>query len=207
MNKKQLLEELKNQGIIDKKVLNAIKKIKRELFVPKKYKDQAYENHPLPIKKNQTISQPYTVAFMLQALDLKKQDKVLEIGTGSGYNSALIQGITKTTVYTIEIIKDLVIFSKSNLKKAKIKKVKVYHHDGSKGFPKFKPYDKIIITAACPELPKNLIKQLKDKGILVAPIGSRYSQQLYKITKNKDKIKIENLGNFIFVPLTGKQGF
>ncbi len=207
MNKKQLLEELKNQGITDKKVLNSIKKIKRELFVPKKYKDQAYENHPLPIKKNQTISQPYTVAFMLQALDLKKQDKVLEIGTGSGYNSALIQEITKTTVYTTEIIKDLVTFAKDNLKKAKIKKVKVFHYDGSKGLEKYKPYDKIIITAACPELPKNLIKQLKDKGILVAPIGSRYSQNMYKITKNKDKIKIENLGNFIFVPLTGKYGY
>lgn len=208
MNKKQLLEELKNQGIKDNKVLNAIKKIKREFFVPKKYKDQAYENHPLPIKKNQTISQPYTVAFMLQALDLKKQDKVLEIGTGSGYNAALIQEITKTIVYTTEIIKDLVIFAKSNLKKAKIKKVKVFYHDGSKGLEKYKSYNKIIITAACPKLPKQLIKeQLKDKGVLVAPIGSKFSQQMYKITRNKDKIKIENLGNFIFVPLTGKYSY
>lgn len=207
MNKSQLIEELKLQGIKDKNILNAINKIKRELFIPKKHKKQAYENHPLPIGKDQTISQPYTIAIMLQALELKKSDKVLEIGTGSGYNAALIQEITKTTVYTTEIIENLVKFAKSNLKKANIKKVKVFHYDGSKGFPKYKPYDKIIVTAACPSLPKNLIKQLKPKGILVAPIGSKFSQNMYKITKLKDKIKIENLGNFIFVPLTGKYGY
>lgn len=207
MNKSQLLEELKIQGIKDTKVLNAIKKIKRELFVLKKYKDQAYENHPLPIPHGQTISQPYTIALMLQALELKKGDKVLEIGTGSGYNSALIQEITKAKVYTTEIIPELVKFAKENLKRAKIKNVEVFHYDGSKGFPKFKPYNKIIITAACPELPKELIKQLKTKGILVAPIGTKFSQQMYKIIKLKDKIKIENLGNFVFVPLKGKYGY
>ena len=144
---------------------------------------------------------------MLQALELKKGDKVLEIGTGSGYNAALIQEITKTTVYTTEIIASLIKLAKNNLKKAKIKKVKIFHYDGSKGFPKFKPYDKIIVTAACPELPKELIKQLKIRGILVAPIGSKFSQQMYKITKLKNKLKIENLGNFIFVPLKGKYGY
>ena len=207
MNKNQLIKELKLQGITDKKVLRAIEKIPRELFVPKKYKDQAYKNHPLPIGNGQTISQPYTIALMLQALDLKINDKVLEIGTGSGYNSALIQEITKTTVYTTEIIPSLIKFAKNNLKKAKIKKIKVFHYDGSKGFPKFKPYDKIIVTAACPELPKELIKQLKIGGILVAPIGSKFTQQMYKITKLKNKLRMENLGNFIFVPLKGKYGY
>lgn len=207
MNKSQLLEELKQQGITDKNVLRAIEKIPRELFIPKALREQAYENYPLPIGHEQTISQPYTIAVMLQALELKKSDKVLEIGTGSGYNAALIQEITRSLVYTTEIIPELVKSAKENLKKAKIKKVKIFHYDGSRGFPKYKPYDKCIVTAACPELPRKLIEQLKDKGILVAPVGSQYSQQVYKITKNRDKIKIENLGNFVFVPLKGKYGY
>ena len=207
MNKNQLLQELKQQGIKDKNVLKAIKTIPRELFVEKKLQDLAYENSPLPIKNNQTISQPYTVAFMLQALELKQGDKVLEIGTGSGYNAALIQYITKTTIYSLEIIEKLTIFAKNNLKKAKIKNVKIIKTDGSKGYKAQAPYDKIIITAATPEIPTIIEDQLKENGIIVAPVGNKISQTMIKAKKINNTLKVQELGSFVFVPLKGKYGF
>ena len=207
MFKKQierLIEELKLMGIKDEKVLEVIKKIPRHKFILENYLSEAYANYPLSIGYNQTISQPYTVAFMLQSLELKKNDKVLEIGTGSGWNAALISEIVKPgKVYTTEIIKELVEFAKKNLKD--YKNVKVIYSDGSQGLKEYEPYSKIIVTAGCPEIPKPLIEQLKPNGILVAPVGS-YSQKMLKITKNK-QLKIQELGDFVFVPLKGKFGF
>ena len=207
MFKKQierLIEELKLMGIKDERVLDAIKKVPRHKFILENYLSEAYANYPLSIGYNQTISQPYTVAFMLQALELKKNDKVLEIGTGSGWNAALISEIVKPgKVYTTEIIKELVEFAKKNLKD--YKNVKVIYSDGSQGLKEYEPYSKIIVTAGCPEIPKPLIKQLKPNGILVAPVGS-YSQKMLKIIKTK-QLKIQELGDFVFVPLKGKFGF
>lgn len=191
---------------IDKKVISAFKKVPREEFVLKKYKKETYEDIALPIKAGQTISQPTTVIFMLNALELKKGMKVLEVGAGSGYNAALISCIVKNGfVYTTEIIKELVRFARDNLKK--YKNVKVLNVDGSKGYSKEKPYDRIIITAGCPEIPKVLVEQLKENGIIVAPVGDVHVQKLIKCRKVKGKLVCEDLGDFRFVPLRGKFGW
>lgn len=202
-----MIENLKFQGIIDEKVLEAIKNIPREGFVLPEFKNLAYEDRALPIISNQTISQPYTVAFMLQALELEKNDKVLEIGSGSGWNSALISFITKSEVFTVEYNKEVAEFAENNLKKSKIKKCKVIIGDGNKGYEKEMPYDKIILTAACSKIPSDLIKQLKNNGILLVPVGTLLDQDLIKIKKINNEINKESLGKFIFVPLKGKYGF
>lgn len=198
----------KSKLITDKKIITAFKKIPRENFLPEDLKKQAYDDYPLPIGYNQTVSQPTTIIIMLQALELKKTDKVLEVGTGSGYNAALISHILKQgKLYTTEIIPELAEFAKLNLEKLKIKNVEVIKTDGSKGHKEKSPYDKIIVTAACPKIPNILIKQLKIDGILIAPIGPLYNQQMLKIIKRPNKLEIKNLGNFIFVPMQGEYGY
>lgn len=202
LQRKSLVEELKQQGIKDKKVLNAILKIPRHLFVKKESINESYSNYPLPILSSQTISQPYTVAFMLEALELKETDKVFEIGTGSGWNACLIAEICKKgKVITTEIIPSLVKFAAKNIKKTNLKNIKVLNIDGSKGYKK-EIFDKIIITAACSEIPEELLNQLKNNGILIAPIGPEFSQIMLKIKKRNGNIIKENLGDFVFVPLT-----
>ena len=205
-NLNYLVQELKQQGIKDENVLNALFKIKRELFVPGKLKNLAYENYPLDIGNNQTISQPYTTAYMLQLLELKKNDKVLEIGTGSGWSTSLIaQIINPGKVYSIENIESLSKFAKENIKKTKLKNIKIFTGDGSEGLKKFAKYDKIIVNAACSKIPRILLKQLKDNGILVCPVGNLYEQDMIKIIKHKNKYVMKNLGGFIFVPLVSEE--
>lgn len=206
--KQHLLEYWKKTKLItDKRVLAAFERIDREDFVLDEYKKQAYEDVPLPIKADQTISQPTTIMIMTQALELKKGDKVLEIGAGSGYQAALIAEIVKPAkVYTIEYLSELALFARQNLENVGIKNVKVICTDGSKGYDKESPYDKIIVTAACPKVPKPLLEQLKKGGILVAPVGSLYGQKMLKLKKN-DEIKVEDLGDFIFVKLKGEYGW
>ncbi|MEM4266685.1 MAG: protein-L-isoaspartate(D-aspartate) O-methyltransferase [Candidatus Nanoarchaeia archaeon] len=203
-----MIRELEIEGIKDKKVLQAMEKIPRHEFVPKELQEDAYANIPLPVGQGQTISQPYTVAFMLEALELKEGQKVLEIGAASGYNACLIAEIVgkKGKVYTIEIIPELVKLAKENIKRIGIRNIRVIYGDGSKGYAKAKPYDRIIITAGAPEVPKPLIKQLKNNGILVGPIGQMYSQNMIKITKTRKGITKKDLGYFVFVPLKGKYG-
>lgn len=208
MDKEELIRYWQNNRIItDKRVIDTFKKVKREKFIPKELKNQAYDDNPLNIGFGQTISQPTTVMLMTQALDVNDGNKVLEIGTGSGYQAAILSILVgkKGKVYTTEIIKELYEFSKNNLKD--YENVKVFNIDGSKGLEKYKLYDKIIITAACPKVPNVLISQLKSNGILIAPVGSEYSQEMLKITKKNNKIETENLGDFIFVQLKGKYGF
>ena len=199
MNKKQLIDELKNSGI-KTDILKAIEKIDRKNFLPPELQEQAYEDYPLSIGYGQTISQPYTVAFMLQELELKKGDKVMEIGTGSGWNAALISHLVgeKGKIYTIEIIKQLAEQAKEKLKH--YKNIQVFNIDGSKGLKKFCPYDKIILTAAPKSIKQELKGQLKENGILLAPVG-KYSQKMIKIKEQKNKFKIEERGDFVFVPL------
>ncbi len=193
--------------ITDRNIIRAFKAVPRELFVPKSFLYEAYGDYPLPIPAAQTISQPTTVAIMTQALELKPDDKVLEIGTGSGYQAAIISKIAKEIIST-EIISELVVFSKNNLAAAGIKNVRVLCRDGSKGYEDEAPYDKIIITAATPEIPSHLLKQLKTGEILVAPVGEVHGQEMLKIKKGKyKKLTIKNLGSFVFVPLRGKHGF
>jgi len=205
--RKLMIQVIKNYGVKDENILNAMLKIPRHLFVPKQFEDQAYEDYPLQIGNNQTISQPYTVAFMLENLELKKNDKVLEIGAGSGYSAALISEVTKNKVYTTEIISSLALKAEENLIKAKIKNVKVLCADGSLGLKEFSPYNKILINAACPDFPELLIKQLKNNGIILGPIGGVLGQEMVKGIKKGRKLERKVLGNFIFVPLKGEFGW
>ncbi len=204
----QMVRELEMEGIRDKKVLEAMEKIPRHEFVPEGLREEAYLNIPLPVGYEQTISQPYTIAFMLEALELEKGQKVLEVGTASGYNACLIAEIVgkKGRVYTVEIIKALAKFAKENIKKEGIKNVRVIGGDGSRGYEKAKPYDRVIITAGAPEVPPPLIKQLKKGGIIVAPIGPLYSQSMIKLKKTEKGLTRKDLGAFVFVPLKGKYG-
>ena len=176
----------------------------RHLFV--RDKEYAYVDAPIPSLKGQTISQPSIVALMLESLDLQKNQKVLEIGAGTGWNAALIAKIIYPgMVYTIEIEKELVDFAKNNLKKLNIENVEIIHGDGSIGYEKEAPYDRCIVTAACPQIPKPLIEQLKSDGKLIAPVGSIFSQRLILYDKKRSSFK--DLGGCIFVPLKGRYGF
>jgi len=208
MDKKSLIDYWKKGKVItNKKVIEAFRKVKREDFIPKVLKDRVYEDNPLEIGFGQTISQPTTVMIMTQALNVKEGDKILEVGTGSGYQSAILSVLVGKNgkVYTTEIIKELYELSKKNL--IPYKNVKVFNIDGSQGLKSYKPFDRIIITAASPRIPENLIEQLKLNGILITPVGDRYNQEMLKIIKKKNKLEIKGLGDFLFVPLKGKYGF
>jgi protein-L-isoaspartate(D-aspartate) O-methyltransferase len=207
--KLRLVEKWESErAVSSKSVLDAFKKIKRELFVPDEYKEQAYIDEPLLIPAGQTISQPTTVVMMLDALEVKPGQKVLEIGSGSGYNAALLRVLVgeNGNVITTEIVPELVKFAKANLKKAGVKNVIVVHSDGSMGYAKEAPYDRIICTAAAPKIPKVLEAQLKEGGILLIPVGPMYAQRMIKARKVKGKLETEDLGDYIFVPLMGKYG-
>ena len=202
MDKEQLLIFWKKAGIVkNKKLLDAFRKIKREDFVLKEYRQSAYEDLALPLIKGSTISQPSTIMIMLEALDLRPGNKVLEIGTGSGYTAALISEIIgpKGDLYTLDIIPELIEVARKNL--IKMKNTKIFCKDGSGGLKKFSPYDRIIVNAAAKEIPKKLISQLKINGIMIMPIGPEYHQKIIKFTKEKNKIKEEYLGDFVFIPL------
>ena len=200
MDVNSLIEELRQHGIKDE-ILDAIKFVKRERFIPKEYKKQAYENIPLPIGYKATISQPYTVAFMLQELELKPGCRVLEIGTGSGYNAALISNLIgkKGNLYTLEVVPELATCAKKRLKN--YGNVKVLLRDGSDGLKEKAPFDRIIQTAASGKLQKTLIRQLKFNGVYLAPVGSSYNQKLIKVRKTKKGLEYGSLGDFVFVPL------
>ena len=211
MDQKTELMDYWKRGLgLNESELKAFKDVDREDFVPQDIKDRAYEDIPLPILRGKTISQPTTVMLMTHALELKEGEKVFEIGTGSGYQSAIIAKIVgpKGNVVSTEVIPELVSFAKQNLAKAGINNVEVYEDDGSKGMKEKAPFDKIIITAACKEFPKPLLEQLKPEGIIVGPIGDAYEQEMVRGRKDKKgKLELEFLGQFLFSPLYGKYGF
>ena len=205
--KDSLLKQWQKTGIVkDKRLISAFKSIPREDFILPENLDEAYSDYPLPIGHDQTISQPTTIMIMIEALKLKPNDIVLEIGAGSGYNAALMSKLCKK-VYSIEIIKELVLFARENIIKAGIKNVEIIKGDGSLGYQKEAPFDKIIITAACPKIPTPLIEQLKEGGIILAPVGESLGQKMVRGFKEKRKMEFEDLGYFSFVPLKGKHGF
>lgn len=201
--KQELIDYWKNKNIItNENILKAFQDVKRENFVLKEYEEGAYEDVPLPIGYESTISQPTTIMIMLQALDIKENQKVLEIGTGSGYTAALISKINKKgKIYSIDIIPEVIEIAKKNIEKENIKNIKLFCKDGKNGLKEFAPFDRILVNAACKEIPKELISQLKINGILVAPIGPEYQQKMIKITKEKDKLNEEYLGDFVFVKM------
>jgi len=211
--RKEVVKHLERMGYIkDPKIKKAMLKVKRELFILPDYKLDAYIDTPLPIPGGQTISAPHMHAIFMSALKLKPGDKVLEVGAGSGILLAYMKEVVgkKGKVFGIEIVPETYEFAKENLKKAGYsKKVKLILGDGSQGLPKEAPFDKVIASASCPEIPKTMIKQLKRGGILVAPVGGISGEQdLIYLKKTKEgKIVKKNLGGVIFVPLTGKYGY
>jgi len=198
--------QIKGRGIRDERVLSAISSIPREKFVLEGEKNNAYLDCPLSIGMGQTISQPFMVALMTQCLSLKGPETILEVGAGSGYQTAILSKLAKM-VYTIERFSLLAERAEKIFKELDLKNVTIIVGDGSQGLEKFAPYDGIIVTAGAPEIPKSLINQLNEKGRIVIPVGNSFSQDLLLGIKEKDKLKIINYGGCVFVPLVGKYGW
>ena len=204
--KQDLINTWKKRGLInDQRVLEAFKTIPREEFVPNCFESKVYRDAPLEIGYGQTISQPFTLLSMVELLNVKKTDKVLEIGAGSGYGAAIL-GQLASQVYTIEIVSELVKLAQGNINQAKINNVEVIEWDGSRGYDRESPYDKVIVSAACCEIPKALIEQLREDGIIVVPVGDRQSQVMTRGVKCNEGLKKSYFGSYAFVPLTGKFG-
>ena len=203
VRKIRLTLELRNWGITNSDVLSVIEKIPREIFVSKNFRHQAYENIALPIDREQTISQPYIVALMTQSLNLNMKHKVLEIGTGSGYQTSVLSLLSRR-VYTIERIKSLLVGAENIFKKLKLTNIVTKHGDGNAGWTEQNPFDRIIFTAATEEITEKFFVCLKDKGVIVAPIIRGSKQILKKFIKTNNKIETEKLSDVLFVPnLTG----
>jgi len=202
MREKMVETQIKSRGVKDSRVLSAMLKVERHRFVPKSHEAQAYTDRPLPIGEGQTISQPYIVALMTELLDLKGGEKVLEIGTGSGYQAAILAELA-TEVYSIEIVESLAISSKNFLLELGYRNIQVKAGDGYLGWPENAPFDAIIITCAPDHIPKPLLEQLKEGGRMVVPVGT-HAQELKKIVKRSGKIETTDVIPVIFVPMTGE---
>jgi protein-L-isoaspartate(D-aspartate) O-methyltransferase len=204
--RKALVKTIREKGIRDERVLQAIEKVPRHFFFEKAFLEHAYQDKAFPIGEGQTISQPYTVAYQTELLQVGPKDKVLEIGTGSGYQCSVLLQLTPY-VYTIEYNRPLYqkaqhMFRLMNLGP------KSFCGDGSQGLPQYAPYDRILVTAGSPGVPQSLLNQLKVGGILVIPVGDSQSQKMIRITKHgEDEFSKEELENFKFVPLLGKSGW
>jgi len=202
----QLTQILKSKGIQNKELLDVIQKLPRELFVEKAFINRAYEDNALPIKCEQTISQPYTVAYMTELLEIQEGEKVLEIGTGSGYQAAILY-LLGAEVFTIERHKELSLKAKERFSDLGFK-INSFFGDGTLGLKKYSPYDKIIVTAAAPEIPFSLIKQLNFNGRLVVPVGDKNQQTMHLIIRvDEDNYKDYEQDSFRFVPLIGVEGW
>ena len=196
----KLVQELRNKGITDTKVLEAIGKVPRHLLLESAFQPHAYQDKAFPIDAEQTISQPYTVAFQTSLLDVKPNEKVLEIGTGSGYQAAILHYLG-AEVYTVERIKNLFLKAKQNVERIGIKLKYMGYGDGYNGLPLYAPFDKIIVTAAAPYIPDALIEQLKPGGQLVIPVGDHQQEMVLIVKDEKGQIKETKHGLFRFVPL------
>ena len=199
VRKIRLTLELRESGIFDSNVLSAIEKIPREIFIPKNFRNQAYENIALPIGNDQTISQPYIVALMTQELELQKNHKVLELGTGSGYQCAILSLLARR-IYTIERIKSLLINAENIFKNLKLTNIVTKHDDGNLGWKEQVPFDRVIFTAATKQIDENFFEHIDENGILIAPIIDNSNQILKKFIKKNGKIIEKTLANVVFVP-------
>lgn len=200
--RRKLADEVKSKGIKDERIVQAIATIPRHYFLDSSFVEFAYQDKPFPIGAGQTISQPYTVAFQTELLEVKKGDKVLEIGTGSGYQ-AIVLLVLGAKVFSIERQHSLYIKAKKLLPEMGYNP-RLFYGDGYKGLPTYAPFDKILITAAAPEIPAELLKQLKTGGCLVVPVGPGDTQIMMRITKLEcDNYKYEEFGHFRFVPMLG----
>jgi protein-L-isoaspartate(D-aspartate) O-methyltransferase len=197
--------QIENRGINDPEVLDAMRTVKRHHFVPKQYRSRAYRDGPLSIGHGQTISQPYIVALMTEKLQLDENDKVLEIGTGSGYQAAVLAEITPH-VYSIEIVEELAIRARETLRQQGYSNVHLKIGDGFKGWKKHAPFDGIIVTCSPSDVPEPLKQQLAEGGRMIIPVGGPYIQQLVLLKKKKGEIKKSNISGVRFVPMIDDEG-
>ena len=198
--KAKLLMTLRAQAIMQPDILSAIETIPRELFIPENLHAHAYENVSLPIGHKQTISQPYIVAVMTQALELKNSHRVLEIGTGSGYQAAILSRLSRR-VYTLERLRPLMVSAEKRLKTLQISNITYRHGDGAKGWPEAAPFDRIIITCRVTEIPTLLLDQLKVRGILIAPVGPSGKEELVRVKREAEGFERKSLMPVRFVPM------
>lgn len=199
-------QQLVKRGIQDKRVLQAMRAVPRHLFVPEQSQTMAYDDMPLPIGHEQTISQPLMVAIMTEALQLRGEERVLEVGTGSGYQAAILARLA-ALVFSLERFEGLAAQARAALAALEIMNVHVLVGDGSMGLPEHAPYDAIIVTAGAPKVPQPLIDQLNPAGRLVIPVGDRFEQRLVRVTKSDHGVDTEHFGGCRFVPLVGIQGW
>jgi len=202
----RLIKILREKGISDERVLDAFRKVPRHLFVEKMLYGQAYDDNALPIGVGQTISQPYVVAYMTQTLCIKKDDKILEIGTGSGFQTAILSQYSRR-VYTIERQRDLAAGALKRLREMGYQNIVFKTGDGTRGWSQHAPFDRIIVTAGAPALPEDLLKQLAVGGKMIIPTGDRQKQELIVYEKNIDGVSQSNAGLVTFVPLIGERGW
>lgn len=201
---RMVTEDIQRRGIDDSRVLQAMLKVQRHLFVPEHYRFMAYADRPLPIGEGQTISQPYIVALMTYHLHLKPEDKVLEIGTGSGYQAAVLAELAKE-VYSIEIIEELARTAQERLRQLGYINVWVKSGDGFYGWEEHAPYDAIIVTCAAPTIPEHLVEQLREGGRMILPLGGEpFQQSLTVLTKRSGRIEKQLISDVVFVPMTGE---
>jgi protein-L-isoaspartate(D-aspartate) O-methyltransferase len=203
---RMIQQQLVSRGINDPRVLRAMAKVPRHLFLESELWDQAYEDHPLPIGADQTISQPYMVALMAEALELKGAEKVLEVGTGSGYAAAVL-GELCAEIFTVEAVEELALKARTLLSRLGYRNVSVLVGDGTLGWAEHAPYDAVIISAAAPCIPRPLLEQLKIPGHLLFPMGEKELQTLVRIRKDQAGIREEYLGECLFVKLKGRYGW
>ncbi len=206
LREEMVRQQIEARGITDPAVLAAMRKVPRHLFVSEALRDQAYGDFPLPIGEQQTISQPFIVAEMTQALALRREDRVLEIGTGSGYQAAVIAEIAYR-VYTIERLRLLYLQARKLFDELRLFSIVTRYGDGTKGWEEESPFDAIIVTAGAPEIPKALLNQLAEGGRLVAPVGNQHVQDLIRVVKDRRGLHQSNLGGCRFVKLVGEQGW
>ncbi|MDF1551249.1 MAG: protein-L-isoaspartate(D-aspartate) O-methyltransferase [Bacteroidales bacterium] len=205
LREQMVKKQIKARGISDAKVLEAMQKVERHQFVPRNYLSKAYDDGPLPIGEGQTISQPYIVAYMTEILKLSGDEKVLEIGTGSGYQAAILGEVAKQ-VYTIEVIDKLGNKAKKLLKELGYKNIEVKVGDGYQGWKEHAPYDAIIVTCSPTHIPEALKEQLAEGGIMVIPVGQRFAQQLILLTKKSGKLVKKQTLAVRFVPMIDEEG-
>lgn len=204
--RKEMVEtQLKSRDIVDASVLKAMSEVPRHEFVPVEFKDMAYQDCPLPIAEGRTISQPYIVALMAQELDLKGEEKVLEIGAGTGYQAAVLSRLAKK-VYTIDVDASITEAADIRLRKLCYLNVDVVVGDGTLGLPRNSPYDAIVVTAASPYVPEALKDQLAEGGRLVVPVGDKHSQVMIKLVKKDGEFVEKKVCDCMFVPLVGERG-
>jgi protein-L-isoaspartate(D-aspartate) O-methyltransferase len=204
-----MIQLLYEQGYADDRVAKAMESVPRELFVPAEYAKSAYADTPLPIGLGQTISAPSIVAFMSKSLDVQYGMKILEVGSGSGYQAAILAELAGSSglVYTVERVPQLIELAKANVERAGYANVKFIEGDGTKGYPEQAPYDRIIVTAASPSIPQPLIDQLKYDAKLLIPVGSKIFQDLELLVKTRFGEETSNLMPVVFVPLIGEFGY